>query len=62
MKIWIVTYGDGYTFSGIFIAAFQTEKEARDCSDELNLKCGGLEGPHSWDCQEVTLGEKPQDD
>ena len=61
MNIWIVTYYDGYEFSGVFIAAFLTEKEARDYSDELNLKNGSnrLDG---WDYQEVTLGEKAEYD
>lgn len=57
MEIWIVTYSDGYEFASLFIAAFATEKEARDYSDELNLKAG-LDNPGGWDYQEVTLGEK----
>lgn len=42
MKIWIITYGDGYEFSGVFIEAYddQTMAELRMLELEERLTSG----------------------
>lgn len=55
MTIWIVTYGDGFEFSGQFIAAFSDSKGAEDYCSLLNQSRKSEYG--GFDTQEVTLDE-----
>ncbi len=56
MSIWVVTYYDGFEFSGVFIAAFLTEIEAIDYIAELmKNRQASFDG---WDYEEYVVGTK----
>ncbi len=62
MDIWVVLFSDCFESNDVFYAAFLTEKEARDCCDDLMLKRYPETGEGDnggWDYLRVTLGEKP---
>lgn len=59
MKIWIVTYGDGFEFSGLFIDAWTDQTKAELRCLELNEKYTGTYG--GYDVMEVDLDTSSDD-
>ncbi len=57
MDIWIVTYGDGFEFSGQFIAAFTTRQGADDYCELLTQARKSEYG--GFDVEEVELDSRP---
>lgn len=47
MKIWVVTYSDGYEFSGVIVEAYDDETVADLRAQELNEKESSKYGGYS---------------
>jgi len=48
MKIWAITYGDGYEFSGVIVEAYDNEAEADNRATELQEKHDKRRGKFSY--------------
>ena len=60
MKIWIITYSDGITYSGVFVEAWSDATTANSRATELQA----LIGPDNWagyDVREVELDTERKD-
>lgn len=53
MKIWIITYGDGYEFSGVFIEAYDDQTTAELRALELQEKEASTYGGYSVEEYEI---------
>lgn len=60
MKIWAVTYGDGFEFSGVIIEAWDNEADAHRRALELQARLG-KNSYAGYDVEEFTLNEYAKD-
>lgn len=62
MKIWAITYSDGYEFSGVIVEAYDDEVEADKRATELQAKRDKKRGPDNYGGYDVIEFELNQRD
>ena len=62
MKVWAVTFGDGYEFAGVVYEIYDNEKAADARAAELNAarQCQRPDAAGGYDVDEFTLNAKSE--